>query len=62
MCIHAMSRGHTFAGLDSLKPHVVDVSVFGTSAVLIPSTTRSATADSAGLLKLAAFCALHRMS
>ena len=37
---------------------MINVSVAGTSAVLIPSTARSATADSAGLLKLASLCAL----
>lgn len=39
------SRG--FAGVDALKPHVISVSVVGTPTILIPSTTRSATTDSA---------------
>ena len=52
----------TFAGLYALKPPVVHVSVADTSAVLIPSTTRSATTDSAGLPKLAALWALHLMT
>ena len=44
----------TFAGLNSLKPPVGNVSVAGASALLIPSTTRSATTDCAGFLELAA--------
>ena len=51
----------TFAGLYALKPLVINVSVAGTSAALVPSTARSATTDSAGLLKLAALRALHLM-
>ena len=52
----------TFACLDAIKPHVISVSVAGTSAVLIPSTARSATTDSAGFLKRAALCTRHRIS
>ena len=54
MGMHAIRLVLTFAGLDSLKPPVADVSVAGTSAVVKPSTPRSAATDSTGLLKLAA--------
>ena len=40
-------HGLTFAGLGALKPRVISVAVAGTSAVLIPSTSRSAATDSA---------------
>ena len=53
----ALSPGLTFAGLHALKPPVIDVSVAGTSAVLKPSTARSATTDSAGFLEGAALWA-----
>ena len=56
--LHAVDIELTFAGLGSLKPHVTNVSVAGASAILIPSTARSATTDSTGLLKLAARWAL----
>ncbi len=46
--------GLTFAGLDTLKPTVISVSVARTSAILEPSTAGSATTDSAGLGKHAA--------
>ena len=41
----------TFAGLRALRPGVTTVSVAATSAVLVPSTAGSATADSAGFLE-----------
>ena len=44
-------RGLTFAGLGALKPPVIGVSVAGASAVFIPSTPRSTTADSTGFLE-----------
>ena len=43
----------TFAGLDALKPVVTSLSVAGTATILIPSTARSATTDSAGFLECA---------
>ena len=52
----------TFAGLDALKPFVTSVSVVGTAAILIPSTARSATTDSAGFLERAALWARHHIS
>ena len=52
----------TFAGLRALKPAVISVSVAGTSAVLIPSTARSATTDSAGSRERAALWAHPRTS
>ena len=39
--------GLTFAGLDTIRPPVISVSVAGTSTIVIPSTARSATTDSA---------------
>ena len=44
----------TFAGLESLKPPVTNVSVTGTSTILKPSTARSTTTGSAGFLEHAA--------
>ena len=41
-----ISIGLTFAGFHSLKPHVISVSVAGTSTVLVPITARSATTGS----------------
>ena len=52
----------TFAGFHALKPPVVNVFVACTSAVLKPSTARSATTVSAGFLEFAAFGARHRVS
>ena len=60
--LHVVNIELTFAGFHSLKPRVISVSVAGTSAVLEPSTARSATTDSAGLLEFAALRALHLMS
>ena len=57
--LHAVDIELTFAGLGSLKPHVTNVSVAGASAILIPSTARSATTDSAGLYKISTFWARH---
>ena len=54
MYLHAVNIELTFAGLHALRPPVISVSVRGTSTILIPSTARSATTDSAGLFKLAA--------
>ena len=47
----------TFARFHALKPAVINVSVSGTSTILVPSTTRSATTDSAGFLERAALWA-----
>ena len=52
--------GLTFAGLDSLNPHVISVPVANASAIFIPSTARGAATDSAGFLERAALCA-HRI-
>ena len=57
-----MGIGLTFAGLHALKPLVINASVAGTSAVLVPSTARSATTNFAGLRKLATLWAFHLMS
>ena len=45
----------TFAGSHALEPLVINIVVAGTSAVLKPSTPRSATTDSAGFRERAAF-------
>ena len=60
--VHAISLELTFASLHALKPAVINVYVSVTSAVLEPSTARSATTDSAGFLERAALWARHRMS
>jgi hypothetical protein len=49
----------TFAGLKSLKPPVVSVSVVSASTIVIPSAFRSATTDSARFSKSAALWAHH---
>ena len=59
---HAVNIELTFAGLHALKPPAINSCVAGTSAVLIPSTARSATTDSAGFLKHAALFTRHRIS
>ena len=47
--LHCVSAGLTLAGLDAMKPPVVNisVSVVGTSTILIPRTARSTTTGSA---------------
>ena len=50
----------TFAGFYALRPSVINVSSAGTSAVLNPSTTRSATTDFAGFLERAALWACRK--
>ena len=62
MHIRVISLELTFAGLHALRPHVINVSVAGTSAVLEPRTARSATTDSAGFLERAALWARYRIS
>ena len=57
--IHGVSLELTFAGLDTLKPHVINFSVAGTSTVLIPSSARSATTGSAGFLERPALRTRH---
>ena len=52
----------TFAGRHALIPLVVNIFVAVASAVLKPSTARSATTLSAGFLERAAFEARHRFS
>ena len=49
----------TFAGIHTFKPPVINVPVASTSAVLIPSTARSATTSPAGFLERAALWARH---
>ena len=59
---NAVSLELTFAGLHALKPAVISVPVASTSAVLKPSTARSATTLSAGFLERATLSARHRIS
>ena len=47
MPLHAIALQLTFAGLHALNPAVISVCAAGPSAVLEPSTARSATTDSA---------------
>ena len=60
MCLHIVNLGLTFAGLNALKPPVISISVAGTPAVFIPSTTRSAATGYAGFLEFAALYAHPR--
>ena len=57
--LHGVSLGLTFADRDALKPPVTSVAVADTSAVLIPSTVRSATTSSTGFLERAALWARY---
>ena len=59
---YGVSRELTFAGRHAVNPLVINIFVASTSAVLKPSTARSATTDSAGFLKRAALWARHRIS
>ena len=52
----------TCAGRHSFKPLVINIFVVNTSAVLKPSTVRSATTASAGFLERAAFGTRYRFS
>ena len=52
--IYAIGLELTFAGLQTFKPPVFDISVDATSTVLKPSTTRSAATNSARFLECAA--------
>ena len=51
MYLHAVNIELTLAGLHALRPPVMSVSA---PTILVPSTARRATTDSAGLFKLAA--------
>ena len=59
MYLHGVSLGLTLACFHALRPAVIDVFVTGTSAVLEPITTRSATTDSAGFYEHAALWTRH---
>ena len=52
--LYRISLGLTSAGFGAFKPPMIGVSVAGTSAILIPSTARSATTGSARFLERAA--------
>ena len=52
---NTVSLERTFAGRHALKPLVINVSVAGTSTVIIPSTARSAATDPAGFLERTTF-------
>ena len=62
MYTHAINIKLTFASLYTLKPPVINVSIAGSSAVLKPSTARSATTDSAGSAERAALWTRYCMS
>ena len=47
MQLHVIGLELTFAGLHSIGPHVINIFAAKSSAVLEPSTARSATTDSA---------------
>ena len=53
--LSTVSLGLTFAGLHAFRPPVINLVAAKRSAVLEPSTARSATTDSAGFLERAAF-------
>ena len=57
--LHAINIELTFAGPHALKPPVINVSAAGPSAVLKPSTARSAATDSTGFLERAALGTRH---
>ena len=60
--LHGINIELTFAGLQALRPPVTNVSVACSSAVIIPSTARSATTDYTRLCKHAALRTFHRIS
>ena len=59
MGLHSVSRELTSAGLCAFDPRVLNVRIAGTSTVLIPSATGSATTDSTGFLEGAALGTRH---
>ena len=59
--LHTGTLELTFAGLHALKPSVLNVAVTSASAVLKPSTARSATTGSAGFLERATLWARHHV-
>ena len=59
MQLHVIGLELTFARLHAFRPAVIDIFVAISSAVLEPSTARSATTDSAGFLKRTALWARH---
>ncbi len=60
--LHVISPELTFAGIHTFKPPVINVFITGTPTVLKPSTTRSATAESARFTERVTFWARHRVS
>ena len=60
--MYGISLERTFASHRAVGPPVINVPVADTSTILKPSTTRSATTDSAGFLERAASWAHHRTS
>ena len=59
--MHVIPLALTFAGLQTFKPPVLHVSIAGSSADLVPSTTGSAATDSTGFLERAALWARHHI-
>ena len=62
MYLPSASVALTFAGLNALRPPVINVFVADTSAVFIPSAARSTTTNSAGFLEGTALRARHHIS
>ena len=54
MYLHDVSLELTCTGLHAVRPCMISIAVAGTSAALVPRTTRSATTDLAGFLEGAA--------
>ena len=59
MQLHITGFELTFAGLHAFRPPVINILAAKSSAVLEPSTTRSATTDSAGFRKRTALWTRH---
>ena len=62
MYLHASFVLTLAAGFHALEPPVINVFVASPSAVIEPSTARSATTDSARFPERAALWACHRLS
>ena len=60
--LHGFGLELTLAGFHALRPPVINIFVADTSAVLIPSTARSAATDSAGLRERDTLCTRHSLS
>ena len=59
MQLHVISLELTFAGLRAFRPPVINIFAAKSSAIIDPSTARSATTDSTGFLEGAAVWTYH---